>query len=353
MQVRKFTAKNAQEATRVVKRELGPDALILSMRRMGRGGADEAVEIYASPSDGGTDLRKGKSGEDIPLGEFKSDLLRIKQMLYHLNRSRDLVEDLVANPQAIDLYAKMIGNGIAEPNARTFLEKSGVLGPSEDPAGEGLHERVLQEILKVIDVTDPFADDEGQTIAAFVGPTGVGKTTTVAKLMANFCLKEKRSVGLISVDNYRIGAVEQLKTYAGILGIPCFSAFTRADLKTALRQLRDKDVVLIDTAGQSHYDGKRMEELAGLMSSHASISCHLLLSTGINESEMLAAAENFGKLNFDSYIFTKTDETRAKGVIINHLLRHRKPVSFVTNGQRVPEDIFKATRTNVLGLMFQ
>jgi flagellar biosynthesis protein FlhF len=77
------------------------------------------------------------------------------------------------------------------------------------------------------------------------------------------------------------------------------------------------------------------------------------LSTGINESEMLAAAENFGRLNFDSYIFTKTDETRAKGVIVNHLMKHRKPVSFVTNGQRVPEDIFKATRTNILGLMFR
>ena len=148
-------------------------------------------------------------------------------------------------------------------------------------------------------------------------------------------------------------SVEQLKTYAGILGIPCFSAFNRSDLQIALGQLNEQDVILIDTAGQSHYDSQRMEELAAFMSSHSSINCHLLLSTSINESEMSAAARNFGTLDFDSYIFTKTDETKARGVIINQLLKLKKPVSFVTTGQRVPEDIFKATRTNILSLMFQ
>ena len=357
MQVRKFRAKSTEEATRLVKRELGPDALILSMRRLTKGRPGETAqgmfEIYASPGEVETDGRQNRSGESHDLGDLKSELLSIKELLFHLNRSHHLVDDLLATPQAIDLYAKMIGNGIAESNARNFLKKSGVLDQGEALNPELLHERVFKEIINVIDVTDPFNLSEGQTIAAFVGPTGVGKTTTVAKLMANFSLKQKKAVGLISIDNYRVGAVEQLKTYAGILGIPCFSAFTCSDFQVALRQLKDRDVILIDTAGQSHYDGERMEELGAFISSHASISCHLLLSTSTNETEMLAAAHNFGKLDFDSYIFTKTDETKAKGVILNQLLKLKKPVSYVTNGQRVPEDIFKATRTNILSLVFQ
>jgi flagellar biosynthesis protein FlhF len=310
-------------------------------------------EIYASPGESEGTNENRECEDRLSLGEVKSELLSIKKMLFHLSRSHHRVEDLLTSPDAINLYAKMVGNGIAESNAKAFLEKSGALDRREDVSAEILQERVLKEIIKVIDVTDPFDSAEGQTIAAFVGPTGVGKTTTVAKLMANFSLKHKKRVGLISIDNYRVGAVEQLKTYAGILGIPCFSAFTCSDLQVALRQLSQQDVILIDTAGQSHYDDQRMEELAGFISTHPSINCHLLLSTSINESEMFAAAQNFGRLDFDSYIFTKTDETQAKGVIINQLLKLKKPVSFVTNGQRVPEDIFKATRTNILSLMFQ
>jgi flagellar biosynthesis protein FlhF len=247
----------------------------------------------------------------------------------------------------------MIRSGIAEANAHSFLNSGGALEENAHSEFEDLHERVLQEILKVIDVTDPFGRSKDQTIAAFVGPTGVGKTTTVAKLMANFSLKQKRSVGLISIDNYRIGAMEQLKTYASILGVPCFPAFTRSDLQFALKRLKDKDVILIDTAGQSHYDMQRMEELARLVISNSCINCHLLLSAATNESEMDSAAKNFGMLNFNSYIFTKTDETKARGVIVNQLLKLKKPVSFITTGQRVPEDIFKATRTKILNLMFQ
>jgi len=360
MQVKKFRASSTQEATRIVKRELGPDALILSMRRLDAGKGRPGVsgqgmfEIYAAPGEAEKTGGQGGHSDTQWMGDVKSELLRIKELLFHLNQSHHLVEDLVTSPQAIDLYAKMIGNGISESNARHFLQKSGIFEQQDKPEDpEVVHERVLREIIKVIEVTDPFSKTGEQTIAAFVGPTGVGKTTTVAKLMANFSLKQKKRVGLISIDNYRVGAVEQLKTYAGILGIPCFSAFSCSDLQVALRQLTDQDVILIDTAGQSHYDSERMEELAAYISSHTSISCHLLLSASINESEMLAAAQNFGKLDFNSYIFTKTDETKARGVIINQLLKLKKPVSFVTTGQRVPEDIFKATRTNILSLMFQ
>jgi len=358
MQVRKFRAGTIQEATNMVKRELGSEALILSTKRLGKGkgrskyGRQE-FEIYAIPGDTQRETEKNGSSSSDCLSDIKSDLMNIKETLFLLSRSQHLVEDLAANPETISLYAKMIRSGIAESNARSFLNRSGALGEHTHSAVKDLHERILREILKVINVTDPFGQSKEQTIAAFVGPTGVGKTTTVAKLMADFSLKQKRSVGLISIDNYRIGAMEQLKTYASILGVPCFPAFTRSDLQFALKRLKDKDVILIDTAGQSHYDTQRMEELALLVTSNRRINCHLLLSAAINESEMDSTAKNFGVLNFNSYIFTKTDETKARGMIINQLLKLKKPVSFITTGQRVPEDIFKATRTKILSLVFQ
>jgi len=359
MQVRKFRAGTIQEATNMVKRELGSEALILSTQRLGKEkgrskhGRRDTFEIYAIPGDAHRETEKHSTCSSDCLSDVKSDLMNIKETLFLLSRSRHLMEDLAENPEVIGLYAKMIRSGIAETNAHSFLNSGGALEENAHSEFEDLHERVLQEILKVIDVTDPFGRSKDQTIAAFVGPTGVGKTTTVAKLMANFSLKQKRSIGLISIDNYRIGAMEQLKTYASILGVPCFPAFTRSDLQFALKRLKDKDVILIDTAGQSHYDMQRMEELARLVTSNSCINCHLLLSAATNESEMDSAAKNFGMLNFNSYIFTKTDETKARGVIINQLLKLKKPVSFITTGQRVPEDIFKATRTKILNLMFQ
>lgn len=359
MQVKRFRASTIQEATNLVKRDLGPEALILSTRKLRKRDATSGYKAKAlfeiSAVAGGTykDSVKVSSSDAASLDSLKSELMSIKEMIFALSRSRDLLEGFMANPAAMDLYAKLIRGGIAEPYAREFMKKGGAFEEDTLSDSNDLYERVLKEILKVIDVTDPFGRREGQVLAAFVGPTGVGKTTTVAKLVADLSLKQKKTVGLISIDNYRIGAMEQLKTYAAILGVPCFPAFNCADLKFALRRLEGKDVILVDTAGQSHYDTARMEEMAKLIGSNCPIDSHLLLSTSTSESEMDSAARNFCRLNLRSYVFTKTDEAKARGGIINQVLKLRMPISFVTNGQRVPEDIFKATKTGILGLILQ
>ncbi len=179
-----------------------------------------------------------------------------------------------------------------------------------------------------------------------MGPTGVGKTTTIAKLAADLCLKQKMSVGLISVDGYRIGAVDQLKTYASIMGIPCLPAFTHEDVQHAINKMKSMDVLLIDTAGQNHLDKQRMSELGRLISGQ-SISKHLVLSTTAKSADMKEAAESFANLDPKTYIFTKIDETRQRGGIIDQIFHLNLPVSFLTNGQKVPDDIIKATRKNI------
>jgi len=359
MEVKKYQAASIQEAINLVKADLGSDALILSTRKLSRRkgpsiSRGQALFEIDAMAGGRRDESFGLNRADLStLDSLKSELRRIKAMMLPLNQSSHLMTRFKGHSEAIDLYAKLIRHGIAGPHAETFLSRGGAFKEDGQPASDGFHEGVLKEVLKVIDVTDPFSQGEGQIAAAFVGPTGVGKTTTIAKLAADLSLKHKKRVGLISIDNYRIGAVEQLKIYAGILGVPCFRAFSGADLQSALGRLNEKDVILIDTAGQSHYDTARMKEIEALIGGDHSIKSHLLLSAATSELEMHAAATKFGRLNFSSYIFTKTDETKARGIIINQLLRLKLPVSFITTGQRVPEDIFKATKTGILRLVFE
>jgi flagellar biosynthesis protein FlhF len=356
MEVRKFRAPTIQEATSMVRQDLGGDALILSTRKLEqvKSGMGRLFEIWAvAGGERREDSTKDVQKDSAALDTVMSDLASIKEMLFMLSRPSVSIKGLAENPDALELYVKMIRGGISESNAHIFLRKGGVLENQAKTDFERLSKRVLKKIMEVVDVADPFGPSDEQVVAALVGPTGVGKTTTIAKLVADLVLKQKRTVGLISIDNYRIGAVDQLKTYAAILGVPCFSAFSSVDLESAMKRLKEKDLILIDTAGQSHYDMARMDELAGLIDSAPAIKCHLLLSAATHETEMVEAAKNFEKLNYSSYIFTKTDETKTRGVIINQILKSRMPISYVTTGQRVPEDILKATKMGILGLVFK
>jgi flagellar biosynthesis protein FlhF len=172
-------------------------------------------------------------------------------------------------------------------------------------------------------------------------------------MAANLIMEHRKRVGLISIDTYRIGAREQLKNYADILGIPCFQAFTPKDLGLALGRLQSKDVVLIDTAGQSQYDMARLEGLKTMLGKESSIDVHLLLSVGAAPPEMNETVLRFSPLSFKTYIFTKLDETRMMGNIINQVVKYPRPVSFVTAGQNVPEDIEKADQKKLSALMLK
>jgi len=375
MQVKKYRAKTIKGAIGRVRKVLGPEAMIISTRRLVERGESDGFEIAAVPA--GDD---SSNKDSSTFGEVKSELMSIKEMIYLLNHSSSMIEKLMMNPTILNLYAKLIRNGVSDHYARFFLERAGTL--QEQPADhtDNIRNKTIKEIMHVIEVKDPFeaclpqparlvpqsgtgrqgeaargmsgqARDKNQVIAAFIGTTGVGKTTTIAKLAAQLMLKARKKVGLISIDSYRIGAMEQLKTYAHILGIPCFPAFNRKDLLFALRKMEGRDVVLIDTAGQSQYDRSRVEELKKMMTADLAISSHLLLSVGTTESEMSRTAINFGPLQFQSYIFTKIDEAERCGSIINQIMNLHAPISYITTGQNVPEDIEGASKEKILNLL--
>ncbi|MCK5568537.1 MAG: protein FlhF [Spirochaetes bacterium] len=347
MQVKKYRAKTIKEATAKVKDVLGNDAMIISTKKIKVDDKNSLFEIAAIPS--GDDI----TSESLDLlGKVNSDLMSIKEMLYLLNNSGGDLEKMIMTPGILNLYVGLIKNGVNDHYAKLFIEKTGAFNGHSDNGMNNIRKKVFKEIMRNIKIKDPFeVIDNSQVIAAFIGTTGVGKTTTIAKIAAQLMLESQKKVGLISIDAYRIGAMEQLRTYANILGIPCFQAFKKKDLLFSLKRMEGKDVVLIDTAGQSQYDMSRIEELKRMMPGDMNISTHLLLSVATTESEMNKAAVNFRALKYLSYIFTKTDEAERCGSIINQVMKINLPISFITNGQKVPEDIGRADKEKILKLL--
>ena len=172
-----------------------------------------------------------------------------------------------------------------------------------------------------------------------IGPTGVGKTTTVAKLAAMYKLKRNKRVGLITMDTYRIAAVDQLKTYAGIIGVPLHVASTSQEVRAAVDACRDCDVVLIDTAGRSPSDSKRLEQTKLLLEAADPDETHLVLSATCSQAAMMRVVERFDQIVSERIIVTKLDEAETFGVLLNVPQLAGKRLSFVTTGQEVPHQI--------------
>jgi len=348
MQVKKYRGKTINDALARVKNVLGPEAMIISTKKLRERDGYNGFEVAAMQAR--DDISDTSSS---PYMEVKSELMSIKEMIYLLNHSGGITEALMMNPGTMNLYAKLIRNGVDDHYARMFLERAGVIKGDSSYDTSSIKKKTIKEIMKVVGIKNPFDSQNGrQIIAAFIGTTGVGKTTTIAKLAAQLMFTAKRKVGLISIDNYRIGAMEQLKTYASILGIPCFPAFNRKDLLFALKRMGGRDVVLIDTAGQSHYDKPRITELKNMIAGDPFISSHLLMSVSTTDSEMSKAATNFSPLEFQSYIFTKIDEAERCGSVINQIMKLPLPISYITTGQNVPEDIERANKKRILNLLF-
>ncbi|MCF4150633.1 flagellar biosynthesis protein FlhF [Dethiosulfovibrio sp. F2B] len=219
---------------------------------------------------------------------------------------------------------------MTEPFVETLLDRYD--GPLDD--------RSFRDWLKG-SIRAPFRDvisALGGTRVMFIGPTGVGKTTTIAKLAAANSLWEDRKVLLATADTYRIAAVEQLRTYAKILGVPVEVVFDPKDLK-GIREKRDAELILLDTAGRSQRDSRRLDEAKELYEAFAPESVHLVISASSKYRDMLDVIERMGDMPISHLIFTKLDETLTLGPVLEIALNFDIPVSFLTVGQNVPNDI--------------
>lgn len=193
----------------------------------------------------------------------------------------------------------------------------------------------------------------GPRIVAVVGPTGVGKTTTIAKIAAMYALNRRVSVAMVTMDNFRVGAVEQLKTYAKIMDLPLEVAGNSQELSRALATHSDKDLILIDTAGRSPKDADRLEELKGYLETQTGIDVYLCLSATTRSREIDEIIATFGTLPITKLLFTKLDESRSFGPIVDTALKHKIPLSYFSTGQKVPEDIEVATARKLAAMVVQ
>ena len=182
----------------------------------------------------------------------------------------------------------------------------------------------------------------------FIGPTGVGKTTTLAKIAANYLLNSKKKVGLITTDTYRIAAVEQLKTYAEILGLPLSIVYSPNEIVDAIAQYSDKDIVLIDTAGRSHNNKAQMEEISAWIEASRADEVYLLVSMTTSNRNLRELVKNYSFLKNYKILLTKFDESPVVGMIINIRLLTGMKLSYITTGQNVPDDIEVADIDKIL-----
>ena len=193
----------------------------------------------------------------------------------------------------------------------------------------------------------------GVRIVALIGATGVGKTTTLAKIAARFVLEKNVRAALITADTYRISAVEQLKTYSDIIGLPLEIVYSPDELKVAIHKHRDKDLILIDTAGRSQHNEYQMKELQDFLTVDSRIEKHLVMSATTKTRDVADILQKFSVCEPSRVIFTKTDETSSLGMIVNLLADKDIALSFMTNGQSVPDDIVPANADKLAALLLR
>lgn len=341
-----------QEAMAKVKNELGRDAVILHSRRLKKGGilgffSKESVEIMAAvdtPALTVTEARAVNSTQryctDSSVRARKEAALQLEvanirkmleQVLYKIPESEKcqspLLDKLVKNDVDEQIALNLI-NGL--PVEQKFA------GQNNDIIKQFLVERIANYFKRVEGISIP---PHGPKIVALIGPTGVGKTTTIAKLAANFVLKEGCKVALLTADTYRISAVEQLKTYADIIGIPIDIVYTPDELKSAIYRHSDKNLILIDTAGRSPHNHYQLAELQALLQIEPYIETHLVLSATTKYKDAVEIVQKFSVCSPQKFLFTKVDEASNLGTVFNLLYTFTASLSYVTIGQNVPDDI--------------
>mgnify|MGYP003775437735 CR=1 FL=1 len=390
MKIRRYMAKNTQEAILKVKMDLGSEALILNTRKVRKKGllglfskpmteVLAAVDEYNPPGYySGNTGKVSEAGNGQKNAQFEYSGSNQSSVSNHASIS-DEKEGKIANlenkitsieevlrklcAQVMDeekpagriagdeqkirkdsvtevFYSNLVKNEVDPEIARKIVNAAATRMNTSSGVND-MAAHLSGIITGLLGKPETIRDsNNGRPVTViFVGPTGVGKTTTLAKIAANYLLNRKKTVGLITADTYRIAAVEQLKTYAEILGIPVSVVYTPAEMKEAVNSHSDKDLILIDTAGRSHKNKAQFEELKALITASGADEVYLVLSATTSLRNCREILNSYSFLKDYKLLFTKTDETPVLGIILNVRYMTGKSLSYITTGQSVPDDI--------------
>lgn len=383
MNVKRYIVKDINEAMIKIKNELGRDAVILNTRKIKSPGflgifKKSLVEVVAAIDD----EQKPEKSKD--LNDEELQLLRdeLKKVVVERQQKQSVPEPILVEAKkteidelkemVINLANKVDSQTIQPSNIQSVAEvKNENLEISEDRLERllrnkdlntssikkiknilkgrlNINESTEQSILNTVRLIvkelleEPYTineQDDHKRIFLFVGPTGVGKTTTLAKLAARLSLINNKSVGLITADTYRIAAVDQLKTYSEILGLPLKVIYEPEEIKDALDRYTDKDCILIDTAGRSHKSDELLHDLKGILTYVENPEIFLVISLTTGYKDIKSIIDSYEFLDDYKLLLTKLDETSSLGNVLNIKLETGKPLSYFTIGQSVPDDI--------------
>ena len=353
MQIRTFKAATINEALQLVKKELGPEAVILKNERITVSPTQSYVEIMAATEPEPHAQRQIADGAPPEL-QVHDDIKEIKSLLSMLISSKDYFTQLQIQQPLAEIYHTLLMRGLDEKQTFLLLRKALSDAKEEPQQKKDIVAAFCHQLLSKVRFTNPF---RGESLArsrcfTFLGPTGVGKTTTLAKLAAHLKIKRRLEVAVISVDTYRIGAVDQLQHYAEILNVPMMVAQTADELAAAREQFQHYDVVLIDTIGKNFLQKKHLQDLMTILNGTQGVQHLLVLSATAKDEDLRQTIRHFAAIKIQSLIFTKLDETLSPGSMFNQLLRFSHPLSYLGTGQCVPEDIRLASHRNLLAFLF-
>ncbi|WP_432665037.1 flagellar biosynthesis protein FlhF [Wukongibacter baidiensis] len=378
MKVKRYIAKDVQEAMIKVKSELGRDAIILHTRKIkkpGLGGLFKKplFEVVAAVDS------KNKE-ENKAINSPKQNLTR--QRTFSSSEGSNILNSEMTDVNTINneisSIKSLLTNVLKKIDGEPKSEVASILKKYEDMFEDknvikSVSDKILSIVSRQISISDkndqsiknaikiilkdylgtPFVIDNNskkQNVIFFVGPTGVGKTTTIAKLAAKQTIMHNKSVALITSDTYRIAAVDQLRTYSEILNVPITVIYEQSELKDAMEKYADKDFIFVDTAGRNHKNGELLAELKTLISTVESPTVFLLLSLTTGYKDMKAIIDSYQFLDYYNLIFTKIDEASSLGNILNAKFLSSMPLSYVTTGQSVPDDIELIDIDNIVNL---
>ncbi len=354
MKIKKFKAGSFREALCLIKKEMGDDAVILGTEE--RRGLTPSVEVTAAIDydiDAGPEERaavpllpqerserQDEAGvASAPAGPQAPDMKGLREELEDI---RNMVNDM-------RLSSMKRSFPDAKKKAYLHLRKCAIrpdLAVGLSAAAPGLGE-ITGALAREIKTRD---ENEMRKAVAVVGPTGVGKTTTIAKLAAR-SVKRGKKAALINLDTYRVGASEQLRIYSRIIGVPLDTVSSRAELKRSLSKYASRDAIFIDTPGRNPKDRGSLEELRSLDDLGFPLETHLLLSANSDDEYLLMACRNYDACRIDCLGFTKVDEAVRFGSIYNLATKYRKPVVYITTGQKVPQDIRFSTSSGLAAMI--
>ncbi|HBF8524279.1 TPA: flagellar biosynthesis protein FlhF [Clostridioides difficile] len=332
MMTKKYTANTIQDAMNLAKMELGDNITLIDKKEVRKSG----IQGIFSKKD--IELTIGwEKRENVEQKDLKREIEQLKLIINNMgfdNKNDNDIDKICKNLLSLELNEEIV------ESIRIDLQEMKFNGID---TSKNLVE-ILKKKIKI----------ENQAIngkIALVGPPGVGKTTTIAKLAAKLVFEENKKVGVITIDTYRIGAVEQLKIYTDIMNIPFKGVISPDEMELALDEMKDCDVVLIDTTGRGYKNSMQILEIKNLIDKAEADNIHLVVNCTTRESDTKAIIDSYRNVNFKSLIITKLDETITYGSIFNIMNYAQKPISYITTGQNVPDDIIKPNEDKIIRLL--